>query len=340
MHAECRPVDGRHVRVPKLGLLRSSERLSKLNRLLKDDPKSRIIRATLTQARSGRWFVSFTVERSPKRRSPRKPDAVIGIDLGLRRLAVLSTGEHVGNPRPLHGALRRLARLQRQLDRQRRALNHDNYDEKGTVRPGPGRWEHSNRMLRTRERIARLHARVANLRREAAHQLTSSLTRRYGVIGVESLNVAGMLRDRHISRSLSDAGLGMILRQLDCKASWSEVTLVSADRFYPSSKTCSRCGEVKAQLSRSATVFACERCSLEMDRDKNAALNLARLALEMTQAEGRPTYLALTGRERLNARGGQVRPVPMREGRSPAKREGSPRGESSRLREESDVAAR
>jgi putative transposase len=333
MHAECRPADTRHVRVPKLGLVRSAERLTKLNRLLGSDPNARIVRATLSQARSGTWFVSFAVERSPKHRRPRRPDAVVGMDLGLRRLAVLSTGEHFENPRPVAGALHRLRRLQRSLDRQRRAANPGNYDERGMVKPGPRKWRRSKRMLRTQVRVARLHERISNLRMENAHQLTTYLTRGFGVIGVESLNVAGMLRDRHIARSVSDAGLGMILRQLRYKASWSDVTLVSADRFYPSSKTCSRCGEAKAKLPRSTTVSACEKCGLEMDRDHNAALNLAKLALEITQAEGRSTCLAHTGRERLNARGGQVRPVPSRDGRSPAKREGSPPGESSRLRE-------
>ena len=195
-------------------------------------------------------------------------------------------------------------------------------------------------MARTQGRIGRLHERVAKLRREAAHQLTTHLTRHYGVIGIESLNVAGMLRDRRIARSVSDAGLGTILAQLQYKASWSRVTLVSADRFYPSSKTCSACGEVKAKLSRGTVVFECERCGLSIDRDLNAALNLAALALAKTQAEGRSTYLAPTGGERQNARRGQVRPVPLGGGRSPLKREDSPNGESSRLREEPALDAR
>jgi putative transposase len=189
-------------------------------------------------------------------------------------------------------------------------------------------------MMRTEKRIHRLHERVSNVRREAAHQVTTDLTRRFGVIGVESLNVAGMLRERHISRSISDAGLGMILSQLHYKASWSNVTLVSADRFYPSSKTCSSCGTVKTKLSRSAAVFACDKCDLQIDRDLNAALNLAALAFEITQTEGRHTYLARTGWERLNARGGQVRPVPARDRHSPMKREDSAITESSPLREE------
>jgi putative transposase len=298
MHADCRPLDARRIYVPKLGPVCSRERLTKLQRLLARDPKSRIIRSTLIRQSPGRWTVSFTVERSPKQRRPRRPQAVVGVDLGLRRLATLSTGSLHVNPRPLSTVLRRLARLQRQLDRQRRANSPAGYGSNGRVRPGSRQWNPSKRMLQTEERIRRLHRRVSDLRRESAHQLTTSLTREFGVIGVESLNVAGMVRDRTISRSVSDAGLGEILRQLTYKSSWSGGTLIAADRFYPSSKRCSRCGEVKAKLARGETIFTCEACGLSLDRDENAALNLARIALEATQAEGRSTYLAPTGGER------------------------------------------
>lgn len=309
MHADCRPTDTRHIWVPRLGFVRSSERLTKLNRLLKRDPAARIVRATLSRSRQGRWSVSFTVERSPKRRRPRHPDAAVGVDLGLRRLAVVSTAEEVKNPRALESALRRLRRLQRQLDRQRRANNPANYDERGQTRRGEREWRRSNRMRATEARIGRLHERIANLRREAAHLLTTDLTRRYGVIGVESLNVAGMLRDRRIARSVADAGLGTILTQLRYKALWSGADLVAADRFYPSSKRCSGCGKVRAKLARRAVLFECDSCGLRIDRDLNAALNLATLALKESRAEGRRTYLVPTGGERRNARRGQVRPA-------------------------------
>jgi len=193
-------------------------------------------------------------------------------------------------------------------------------------------------MLRTEAQIRGLHRRVANLRRESAHLLTTALTREFGVIGVESLNVAGILRDRAVSRSLSDAALGEILRQLTYRASWSDATVVAADRFYPSSKRCSRCGEVKAKLPRGETLFTCECCGLSLDRDENAALNLGGIALVATRAEGRSTYLAPTGGERQNARRGQVRPGSAGAGCSPLKREGSPDDESSRSREGSAPA--
>lgn len=191
-------------------------------------------------------------------------------------------------------------------------------------------------MRRTEERIVRLHERVANLRRSHAHLLTRRLTDVHGVIGVESLNVAGMLKDPHLARSIADAGWGQILAQLHYKSAWAGSLLVAADRYFPSSKRCCACGTVKAKLARGAVVFACDRCGLVLDRDVNAARNLARVAAAEAAAEGiEDPYLARVGRERRNARGGRVRPAESGR-RCPVKREGSaPRGgESTQDREE------
>jgi putative transposase len=142
------------------------------------------------------------------------------------------------------------------------------------------------------------------VRREQAHRLTTALAREYGVIAVESLNIAGMKRDRHLARHISDAGWGIVLDQLKYKTYWAGSVLESADRYYPSSKTCSDCGLVKAKLGRSVTVFTCDACGFSLDRDENAARNLARLALTIAQArEGSMSFVAATGAERLNARG-------------------------------------
>jgi putative transposase len=271
-----RIIDGRHVEFDRrLGPIRSRERFTKLQRLLGRDEHARIKRATV-QRRGSKWYVSFTVKRSPKQRRVRRPNTAVGVDVGLRQLATLSTGEQVENLRPLQGALRRLGRLQRHLDRQRRAMNPHNYHPDGTARQGRRNWVKSKRMLRTDDRIRRLHERVANVRREQAHRLTTMLTREYGLVAVESLNIAGMVRDRHLARHISDAGWGIVLNQLNYKTVWAGSELVSADRYYPSSKTCSDCGVVKAKLGRSQRVFACEACGFSLDRDENAARNLAR----------------------------------------------------------------
>jgi putative transposase len=313
-----RIVDARRVEFDRrLGPIRSRERFTKLLRLLERDPNARIKRATV-QRRGSKWYVSFTVVRSPKRRWARRPHAVVRVDVGLRQLATLSTGAQVENLRPLQVSLRKLRRLQRSLDRQRRANNPGNYRPDGTVKPGRREWVKSKRMLRTEAAVRRLHERVANVRREQAHRLSTMLTREYGLIAVETLNIAGMKANRRLARHISDAGWGLALAQLKYKTAWAGSILESADRFYPSSKICSGCGTVKAKLSLSERVFDCEACGLSLERDENAARNLARLALAVAQAkEGSTPLVAATGAETRNARGATDPEAPGPDGRTP-----------------------
>jgi putative transposase len=317
--------DNRHVHLDRrLGPLKTKESLRKLTRLLASDPQGRVLRSTVHRA-SGGWVISFTVARSPKQRRPRRPNAVVGVDVGLTRLATVSTGDTAANARPLQASLRSLRRLQRRLDRQRRANNPGNYDADGRVAAGPRTWAKSARMVRTERRIAKLHARVANLRREQAHQLTTALVREFGVIGVETLAVKNLIGNRRLARHIADVGWGRVLAQLSYKTSWSHGSLLSAaDRFYPSSKTCSSCGAVKAKLRLADRVFTCEddACGHVQDRDLNAALNLARMAHRHAQAQGIDPYVARTGRFTKTARGGQVSLVGLDQ-QSPVKREAS-----------------
>ena len=329
-----RLVDSRHVMLDRrLGPLRAKESMRKLRRLLATDPRARVMRATLQQVNGG-WVISFTVQRSPKRRRARRPNAVVGVDLGLVRLATLSTGEVAENCRPLQTELGRLRRQQRQLDRQSRASNPNNYDPDGRTKSGPKTWEKSHRMLRTEQRIAKLHRRVASLRREQAHQLTTSLVREFGVIGVETLAVNHLLGNRRLARHISDVGWGMVLAQLAYKTAWSGSVLVAADRFYPSSKTCSACGVAKAKLRLADRLFTCDEpgCRHVQDRDLNAALNLARVAQQRAQAEGQcMSYVARTGRFTSTARGGQmslVHPVEHRPVKREASSDASQRGDA------------
>jgi putative transposase len=208
-----RIVGARHVEFDRrIGPVRSKERLSKPIGRLASDERARIVRSTVSR-RGGKWFVSFTVERSPKGRRARRPNAVAGIDVGLRHLATVSTGRQVPNGRPLESALRRLRRVQRQLERQRRAANPDNYLPDGRVRAGASEWRSSKRMRVNQQLLQRLHARVANLRREQAHQLTTWLTRDFGVLGVETLIVKNMLRDRRLARRIADVAWAEIVPQ-------------------------------------------------------------------------------------------------------------------------------
>lgn len=302
-----------------LGPVRVKERMTKLLRLLERDERARITRATIT--RHGRnYYVSFTVKRSRalQMRRSRQPNQVVGVDVGLSRQAALSTGHVFANLRPLQQSLRRLRRLQRKLDRQRRANNPGNYLPDGRVRLGVRDWRKSRRMLETERLIARLHERVADQRRHAAHHMTSLLVARYGIIGAETLNVKGMLANKRLARHISDVGWGLILTQLKYKTNWSEGSILAlADRFYPSSKTCSACGSVKAKLDLAERVFTCESCGHEQDRDVNAGVNLAQIAETEAKAQGRtglvivvPTAQVARGatdlEKRRSRRGSQV----------------------------------
>jgi putative transposase len=308
--------------------MRCDESLRKLTRLLVADPQARVLRSTV-QRTNGGWVISFTVQRSAKDRRARQPRAAVGVDLGLARLATLSTGQVAANSRPLQASLRALRRLQRQLDRQRRANNRGNYYPDGRARKGCTKWVESTRMVRTEQRIAKLHERVANLRREQAHQLTTTLVREFGVIGVETLAVKNLMANRRLARHIADVGWGIILAQLSYKTSWSHGSLLAAaDRFYPSSKKCSACSAVKAKLRLAERLFTCDACGHVQDRDLNAALNLAGMANRHAQAEGISAYVARTGRFTLNARGGQVSLVGLDQ-HCPVKREG-PSGSSQR----------
>jgi len=268
--------DKSHVVLPRIGRVRTHEPTTALLEKLKAG-KARILRATVSRE-GGRWFVSFTCEVEREPGQPKRPEAVVGVDAGLRHLAVLSTGERLENPRPLQKALRKIARLNRQLARRK---------------PGSRNWEE------TRRKIARAYARAANIRRDAWHKLTTRLARTYGTVVVETLNVAGMMRNRRLSRSAADASLAELRRQLRYKCAWYGSRLVEVDRFWPSSRTCSRCGAVKGDLPLWERVFRCSACGRVLDRDENAARNLAALA----------AAVAGSGPETLNARGRDVRPA-------------------------------
>jgi len=130
------------------------------------------------------------------------------------------------------------------------------------------------------------------------HKLTTSLATEHGIVVVEHLNIAGMVRNRRLARALSDTGIAELRRQLTYKTTWYGSRLVVADRFYPSSKTCSVCGWVKAKLILAERTYTCEACGLEVDRDLNAARNLAKLA----------QHVAQSGWETRNARGADISP--------------------------------
>lgn len=264
------------VTLPKIGIIATYESTRKLTRRL-DSGTARILSATVSRT-AQRWFVSFTVEVDrdvPERHS--RPSTAAGIDLGVTTLITVVDNKGsttvVPSPKPLAANLRKLRRVSR---------SH--------ARKQPG----SANRRKSAARLARLHARIAYLRADTLQKATTMLAQRYGTIVVEDLNVAGMARNRRLSRAINDQGLAAILRMLAYKTTWHGGTLVSANRWYPSSKTCSGCGTVKAKLGLSERTYRCDNCGLIMNRDVNAARNLM--------------YLAAGGAESQNARGGTLRP--------------------------------
>ncbi|WP_308121130.1 IS607 family element RNA-guided endonuclease TnpB [Paractinoplanes bogorensis] len=265
--------DRMHVVLPRLGRLKLHESARKMARRL-EAGTARILSATVRRD-GGRWHVAFTVDIDRIERRPTRPGSVVGVDVGIKHLAVLSTGEFVDNPR-------HLAANQKQLRVLGRALSRKTGPDRHTGRRPSNRWQ------RAAVRLGRTHARVANLRRDALHKLTTRLTREHGTIVVEDLNVTGMLANRRLARHIADAGFGEIRRQLAYKTTWNGGRLLVADRWYPSSKTCSDCGVVKTKLALHERTYRCQACGLVIDRDRNAALNLAALAAQFDTAGSGP----------------------------------------------------
>ena len=215
----------------------------------------RVLSATVSE-KAGRWFVSLQVEQYVSEIAS-KTEHVVGVDVGIRHLAVTSDGEVFHNPKALIKSQRTLRIRQKAISRK----------VKGSV----------NRRKAV-AKVAKLHRRIVNIRKDSIHKMTSSIIKSASVVVVEDLNVVGMMKNRKLARSLSDASLSEIHRQLEYKAKWYGVKLHKADRFYPSSKRCSYCGSVKVKLSLSEQVYTCEACGVVVDRDLNAAFNLAVLA--------------------------------------------------------------
>jgi len=199
---------------------------------------------------AGHWYLSVSVELPDPQ--PEPLPGRVGVDLGIKSLAVTSDGVVYENPKHLRGAQRKLARLQRELSRR----------QKGSAN-----------QAKTRAKIARLHERIGDRRRETLHEMTTELVSTYGTVAVEDLNVKGMLQNHHLAQSVADASFAEIRRQLEYKAPAHGSEVIVADRWYPSSKTCNDCGQV-VELTLADRSWACPRCGTVHDRDLNAARNL------------------------------------------------------------------
>jgi putative transposase len=227
----------------------------------------KILGATVS-GEAGHWYVSIQVEVK-KERAP-TPSPVVGVDVGIKQAAVVSDGRRLENQKPLVHHLKKLGKLQRALSRKRSAKD-----------PETKRTVFSKNYEKQRLKVARKHQQIANSRRDIQHKFTTELARTCGVIGIEDLNILGMMANRKLSRAVADAAMGQLLQFLKTKVANAGGDLFVASRWFPSTKRCSCCGHVKKRMPLKHRTYQCLVCGLVLDRDLNAALNLAWFATEM-----------------------------------------------------------
>jgi putative transposase len=244
-------VMGKFIQLPRLGKLR-----------LKEVPTilGRIINATVSR-KANRWFVSICVKQDIPKPSPVLGPR-IGVDLGVSSVATLSNGTEFKNHRGLTSKLRKLKKLSRQVSRKRKGSQNR---RKAVIR------------------LARLHWRISNIRKDVLHKITTYLSKNHSQIVIEDLCVKGLMQNKQLSRVIADVGFFEFRRQMEYKTKWYGSQLILAPRFFPSTKRCSRCGNSKDELSLSDREFRCESCGLKMNRDLNAANNLVAASWSETE---------------------------------------------------------
>lgn len=236
------------IKIPNLGWVRMAESLRFTGKIMS---------ATISRV-ADKWFVSIAIETeiTPK---IAKNQSVIGVDLGVSSLATLSNGEIINGAKSYKTLLKRLKRLSRSLSRKiKGSKNRD----------------------KAKRKLAKLHAKIKNIRQDCLHKLTTILAENYQVIGIEDLNVKGMMKNRHLARSVADMGFFEFKRQLAYKVAMRGGKLVVADRWFASSKTCSCCGWIMEKLPLSIRQWQCPSCKKQHDRDVNAACNLRDYAIK------------------------------------------------------------
>jgi putative transposase len=236
-------------KLPVIGWVRTHEPI----------PECQTKKVTISREANG-WYLSFYVEVEPELTV--KHREVVGIDLGVNTLATLSSGIVFPNLKPYARALKQLARLQRSLSRK--------------VKGSQNRKKAINRLARQQtleDSLTLRYQRVANIRKDALHKLTSYIAKNHSVVVIEDLNVAGMLKNHCLAQSIADVGLGEFRRQLEYKCKWYGAKVVIVDRFFPSSQLCSRCNH-QQKMPLHVRTMNCPKCGLSIDRDLNASINL------------------------------------------------------------------
>lgn len=236
---------------------------------------------TVSKDESGRYHVCLVLDETIEA-LPKTGDSV-GVDLGINRLATLSNGERIANPKNTGRYARKLARAQKSLARKTKG---------------------SNRRAKAKLKVAKIHAKIVDTRNDYLHKQTTDLVRRFDTIAIEDLNVRGMVKNHNLAKSITDASFGAFGRMLEYKCAWYGKTLVKIDRFFPSSKRCSCCGYVAEKMPLDVREWVCPECKATHDRDENAAKNI----------------LAVGHTDNKNAHGGRVRPAKAKASKGNARR--------------------
>jgi len=217
--------------------------------------KGEIKTCYISRSKTGKYFASVLCDtKEMPLKKPKKVKDIIGVDLGLKTFLVTSENESVENPKYLRKSEKRLKYLSRKFSK--------------------------NKGKKTRIKLAKLHEKVANQRKDFIHKQSTRLVLNSEAIAIENLNIKGLLKNRKLSKSISDVGWGMFTEQLKYKAEWYGVELFEVGRFDPSSKKCSTCGSIKEELKLSERSWECGNCGAVHDRDFNAAINIKNFAKE------------------------------------------------------------
>ena len=241
-------VEGKAVLLPKIGRVAMVERLR----------FSGSIREVTVNRTAGTWFASFAMETG-EAFPPVKAGDTVGVDVGVGTLAVCSNGLKIENPKALKAGLRQLRQVDKAIARSRKVH---------------GKTNHSNRRQCLYAKRRRIHARIVQVRNDNHHKASTAIAKSAGRVVLETLNVAGMLRNRRLSRDIADAGMSGFLAKLEYKCLWYGAEIVKADRWFPSSRLCAHCGWYNGELSLSDRRWWCGGCGALNERDHNAAVNL------------------------------------------------------------------
>ena len=254
-------IDDSHVKLPKLGKTkcRITQRI-----------EGRILNATIKRVPSGKYYVVICCTDVPEPEMPAGENEILGIDAGLHDLMVRSDGVKVPNNRHLKAAEKKLRREQRKLSRRKK---------------GSANWQKQKR------KVARVYEKVSDQRKDDIHKATIQAVRDSQAIAVEDLNVKGMVKNHHLAKSVSDASMSEMLRQLQYKCDWYGRDFVKVDRWFPSSKTCGNCGCVFDDLTLSMRDWTCPECGAHLDRDLNAARNIATEGKRLLEGQSQATEL-------------------------------------------------